>query len=93
MFKPSGENWKLMMSCYMNNLFRVVVNEFFTGVVADDVFFVGFGDDVIWRNRDFSAAARSINDKGRHRVTGGMSAEFFHNVYPNGNRRAEMFGT
>lgn len=67
------------------------------GIGRDDAFEVTENNsvgrltyDVIGHNRNLSAAAGSVYDKGRNAESAGMSAESFHYLYSLRNGRSEM---
>ena len=53
---------------------------------------VRHGEQVIGHDRDFAAAAGGIHDELRHGISGGMSAQAFHDLDPLRHRCAEMTG-
>src|SRR4029077_742856 len=66
------------------------VLEDFAFVIADDDFFVVVIENIGGINRHLPAAAGSVDDKLRHSITGGVTAQAFDDLDALRDRRAQM---
>ena len=69
-------------------LFQVGVD--FAFVIAQHVFALGLGNDIIRAYWNLSASAGCVYYIGRHAVTGGVAAHLLYNIDAYADRRAEM---